>query len=297
MPVLSNVDIEKIMKRNKGIIIMNMRNDNLTALGYDFSIGFICNSDTGEEPKKIECIYDKESHKEYKKEEFIKDRQLTEEYEKHKEEDRYKFIYRYELLPRERYLVISTEYVALLRKYMATLHSRGSYALKGILVTSTTLDPNYCGFIYGSLINCSKNPVYIKEHNQFVTMVVQKLATATDKSLPTTEGGMPKDAEQTLNGTFSNVCEKTVTAAKMYKTDAQKKIEREFKDRYAAFRRNPLNMICFVDWFSNAKQFLEKIIFKKGFWMWLLGVFTLIYAWVTGNLGKVAKEILQLLSQ
>ena len=33
MAVLSNVDIEKIIMENRGIIIMNKRDKNLTALG------------------------------------------------------------------------------------------------------------------------------------------------------------------------------------------------------------------------------------------------------------------------
>lgn len=267
MAVLSNVDIEKILAENQGIIIMNKRDKNLTALGYDFTIGFICDSNSGEVPEKVECIYDAKLDEEYRKEDFFNNCQLQEEYEKNKDKERYKIIYRYKLISGNRYLVISEEYIALLRKYMATLHSRGSYALKGIVVASTTIDPNYRGFIYASLINYSGKPVYIKEHNQFITMVIQTLATATDKNLPKTEGGMPMDAEQTLNGNFSNICEKAAQAAKTYRTDAWKKIEREFQDQYAAFQSRSSNKKHFVDWSKVQIFFINNVIPKGEFWI------------------------------
>ena len=267
MAVLSNVDIEKIIMENRGIIIMNKRDKNLTALGYDFTLGFIRDSDSGEEPEKVECIYDAKLDVEYLKEEFFNNCQLQEEYEKNKDEKRYEIRYRYKLLSGKRYLVISEEYIALLREYMATLHSRGSYALKGIIVASTTIDPNYRGFIYASSINCSKEPVYIKEHNQFVTMVIQTLTTATDKHLAKTEGGMPMDAEQTLNGRFSNICEEAVQAAKTYRTDAWKKIEREFEDRYAAFQSRASNKKHFVNWAKAKELFVDNVMFKREFWI------------------------------
>lgn len=290
MAALSNVDIGRIIAGNKGIIIMNMNRDHLTAPGYDLTIGFICDSDTGKEPEKIECIYDRKFDREYMRSEFFGDRQLREEYEKNRDEERYRPGYRYKLMPGKRYLVISEEYVALLKKYMAVLYSRGSYALKGIVVTSTIIDPNYSGFIYASLVNCSAEPVYIKEHNQFATMVVHSLKTATDKTLPKTEGGMPRDAEQTLNGRFSNVCEAATTAAKRYRTDAWKKIEQQFRDQYAAFQSSWAGRAHFPKWVSRTKQFLiEKVIFKPKFWVGLGILILLLWAFVTEGLDKVTE--------
>lgn len=285
MAVLSNEDINNIIEKNKGIIIMNMCGDNLTAPGYDFRIGFIRDSDEGNEPTKIECVFDTEEQREYKKEEFFNDSRLREEYIRNKE--RYKFRYRYELLSGHRYLVISKEYIALLKNYMATLHSRGSYALKGVIVTSTIIDPNYRGFIYASLINCSKETVYIKENNGFVTMVIQTLVTKTNKTLRKTEGGMPMDAEQTLNGTFSNVCEEATMAAKTYRTDAWKKIEREFEDQYAIFQRSSSKKARFMDEFSKAKKFfIENIFITKGFWIGVCIFILLLFTCATGGIDE-----------
>ncbi len=51
MSVLSNIDIVNAMNEDEGIIIMNMRDKSITGLGYDLTIGFIRDADTGEEPE------------------------------------------------------------------------------------------------------------------------------------------------------------------------------------------------------------------------------------------------------
>ena len=136
--------------------------------------------------------------------------------------------------------------------------------------------------------------MYIKEHNQFATMIIQTVTTATDKELEKTEGGMPKDAEQTLNGRFSNVCEKVSTAAKTYRADAWKKIEQEFQNQFAAFERSqPVKKKkTFADRFSDTKKFLvEKMITKGKFWIGL-GIFLLLMtAFVTRGLDEVIKIV------
>ena len=47
MSVLSNIDIVNAMNEDEGIIIMNMRDKSITGLGYDLTIGFIRDADTG----------------------------------------------------------------------------------------------------------------------------------------------------------------------------------------------------------------------------------------------------------
>lgn len=196
MSVLSDVDIRKITAKNKGIIISNICQENITAVGYDLTIGFICDCDTGKIPKKSP-----DSN-------------------------------RYNLLPKHRYLVLSKEYIYLSSEYMATLHSRGSYALKGIIVSPTTIDPNYKGLVYTSLFNCSENSVYIKEHNQFATMVIHKFATPTDKELPQNAKGGVKATKDTLNSPFSNICEQTIIKAKTYAFDTMDESGSDFFEQY-----------------------------------------------------------------
>lgn len=140
MSVLSNVDINEAIRNDKGILILNRNEHNITGLGYDLRIGHICDSDTGEEP----IVNEEEEN-------------------------------RYELLPGHRYLIVSEEYIYLSGQYMATLHSRASYGLKGLVIASTTVDPNYSGCIYASLINTTGKKVLIKQQNAFATMVIHEL--------------------------------------------------------------------------------------------------------------------------
>lgn len=194
MAVLSDEDIKNAIIRNEGIIILNMRKESMTGAGYDLTIGFIRDSETGQEPET-----------------YIDDPN------------------RYVLLPGHRYLVISKEFIYLSSQYMATLHSRGSYSLKGIILPSTVIDPNYAGFIVGSLFNCTSNKVYIKKDNQFATMVIQTLRTPTDKKLQKNADGRPMDALETLHSKYPNIDREACDAADVYYVKARKQIEYEYE--------------------------------------------------------------------
>lgn len=183
MAVLSDKDLERILTDNDGIIILNRREKSITGLGYDLTIGFIRDANEGTEPA---TITDEDNN------------------------------VRYKLLPGKRYLVISKEFIYLSSKYMATLHSRGSYALKGIIVSSTTVDPNYAGCITCSLFNCSPNEIYIKKENQFVTMVFHDLRTPTASVLQLNDRGMPMDTRETFHGRHSNIHPKACSDGDMY---------------------------------------------------------------------------------
>lgn len=183
MAVLSDKDLERILTDNDGIIILNRREKSITGLGYDLTIGFIRDANEGTEPA---TITDEDNN------------------------------VRYKLLPGKRYLVISKEFIYLSSKYMATLHSRGSYALKGIIVSSTTVDPNYAGCITCSLFNCSPNEIYIKKENQFVTMVFHDLRTPTASVLQLNDRGMPMDTRETFHGRHSNIHPRACSDGDMY---------------------------------------------------------------------------------
>lgn len=198
MAVLSDKDLENVIKEDEGIIILNMCSKNITGVGYDLTIGFIRDSETGEIPE----TYAEDSN-------------------------------RYILLPGHRYLVISKEFLYLSSKYMATLHSRGSYALKGIIVSSTVVDPNYAGFITGSLFNCTSGNVYIKKDNAFTTMVIHELCTPTEKGLQKNEYNRPKDAQETLHSKYPNIAQIACEAGDIYCAKARKEIEYE----YEAFKK------------------------------------------------------------
>lgn len=213
MAVLSDADIKKIIKDDDGIIIANGYEKNITAVGYDLTIGVIYDCDSEKEPEP-----EKGNEIEWQK-------KIGENGNLNGVSKLSKNTTRYEILPGHRYLVISKEYIALPSSYMATLHSRGSYALKGIIVLSTVIDPHYKGFIYSMLYNCSQNSVYIKEGNQFATMVIHQFLTPTETELQVDDEGRYKAVQQTLNGYFSNIKSVTSTKAKLYDLDTGYKIK------------------------------------------------------------------------
>lgn len=193
MAVLSYDDIVRLINEEEGILILNRRDKNISGLGYDLTIGFIRDADTGEIPKT-----------------FAEDNN------------------RYVLLSGHRYIVISREFVYFSSQYMATLHSRGSYALKGIIVTSTTVDPNYAGCITGSLFNCSPKDVYIKKDNSFATMVIHQLRTPTNKGLSRNEDGRLMDTQETFHSQYPNIHADTIQAGDAYYGTLRKQIEYEY---------------------------------------------------------------------
>ncbi len=194
MAVLSDVDLKRILDDNDGIVILRRREKSITGVGYDLTIGFIRDAATGKIP---ETFTDEDN------------------------------VSRYTLLAGHRYLVISKEFIYLSPQYMATLHSRGSYALKGIIVTSTTIDPNYAGCIAGSLFNCSPEDIHIKKDNQFATMVFHQLSTPTNLFLPLNERGNPMDTLETFHGRFSNIHSDACDAADTYHGQVRKAVEHE----------------------------------------------------------------------
>lgn len=207
MAVLSNIDIQEAIENDEGIIILNRREKSITGAGYDLTIGFIRDADTGELPET--CADDEN---------------------------------RYTLLAGHRYLVISKEFIYISSQYMAVLHSRGSYALKGIIVTSTTVDPNYAGCIAGSLINCSSADVHIKKNNQFATMVIHKLCTPTTIYLQKNEEGRYMDTQETLHGKYSNIHPKACKDGDAYYGEIRKLIEYEYmKARERIFAKKKRN--------------------------------------------------------
>lgn len=52
MAVLSDLDLQEVLKNDEGIVISNLRGDSITALGYDLTIGLICDADDGSIPEK-----------------------------------------------------------------------------------------------------------------------------------------------------------------------------------------------------------------------------------------------------
>ncbi len=194
MAVLSDVDLRKAIKEDEGIIIVNRREKSITAVGYDLTIGFICDADSGDIPETCE----------------------TDEN-------------RYVLLQGHRYLIISKEYLSFSGEYMATIHSRASYAMKGLIMSSTTVDPNYAGCIHTTLINGTTKAVNIKKDNQFATLVIHTLRTPTDSYLQKNDRGMPMDAQETYNSKYSTFPSEVSKNAMIYEANLRQKIKYEYE--------------------------------------------------------------------
>lgn len=218
MAVFSDFDLRDALENDEGIIISRRNETSITAVGYDLTIGFLCDADEGTETQ-----IDPKTN-------------------------------RYCLLPWHRYLVISYEHLYLPGHCMATLHSRVSYVTKGLMVSSTTIDPNFDGFIYSVLTNCSPNRVYVKEHNAFLTMVIHKLLTPTPTLLRTNEDRRPRDGYSAATAPFSNLHPNAAVLAKAYVSDSIQQTKTEYQ---AALARYAQKLQQHQDALSHSQQMEE----------------------------------------
>src|SRR6185436_7312290 len=75
--------------------------------------------------------------------------------------------------------VVSKEHVWLSGGLIGTLHSRGSLAAKGLILNSTTIDPNWSGQLTFLIFNSSDKDVVLDLEETFVTLILHKTLTAT----------------------------------------------------------------------------------------------------------------------
>ena len=76
-------------------------------------------------------------------------------------------------------LILSRESVWLSERVLGTLHSRGSLAAKGLLLNSTTVDPNWQGPMTFLLHNVSDSEVILDPEKPFVTLVLHSVLSPT----------------------------------------------------------------------------------------------------------------------
>lgn len=142
MSVLSNVDLIKSL--NKKLIIHPFSEDCLSPLGYDLRIGMAGNLNDINEST-------------------IKDNKII-------------------LFPFESIQVVTLEKVWLSEHLMGTLHSRGTLSAKGLILNSTTVDPNWKGQMTFMLHNIHQKPIELEIGDRFVTLVIHSLHTKTHDS-------------------------------------------------------------------------------------------------------------------
>lgn len=236
MSVLSNLDLEK--KINTRDIVIIPYNENLiTGLGYDLTIGTIVDLDDPQIPKAVNG--------------------------------------KYLLKGKHRYIVITNEYVWLSRKYMATLHARGSLSLMGISLTSTTVDPNFRGYMPMRLTNLSDKDVEMKESEPFITLVVHNLKTATDKKIGTLEDGTLRIAERKISEIFgdndsrkTHLFEYLTKRQQKYRNDIDESINR-------ANNLNRLNSFISNLWRSIPSNFKKIILY--GYYVFMILIFIILF--------------------
>lgn len=77
-------------------------------------------------------------------------------------------------------LILSKESVWLSERILGTLHSRGSLSAMGLLINSTTVDPNWQGPMTFLLHNVSDTAVTVDTTKPFVTLVLHSVLSPTD---------------------------------------------------------------------------------------------------------------------
>ena len=66
------------------------------------------------------------------------------------------------LLPGHSLQILCKEFIWLSPFIIASIHSRGSFAAKGLILNSTTIDPNWSGPMALALYNASSTPYIVK---------------------------------------------------------------------------------------------------------------------------------------
>ena len=139
MSSLSNVDLLHALGRD--LVIFPVRDQSVTPVGYDLRIGLAV---TLSEPVKVPP-HDHEF-----------------------------------LIPASTSaLIISKESVWLSGKILATLHSRGSFSAHGLIINSTTVDPNWSGQMTFLVHNSSTQDFKVQKDDPFITMVLHYVRTPT----------------------------------------------------------------------------------------------------------------------
>jgi deoxycytidine triphosphate deaminase len=76
-------------------------------------------------------------------------------------------------------LILSKESVWLSERIIGTLHARGSLSAKGLLINSTTVDPNWNGPMTFLLHNVSDSEILVDSDKPFVTLILHCAVSQT----------------------------------------------------------------------------------------------------------------------
>lgn len=158
MAVLSSVDIRKEL--NKNIVIEELSKECLTPVGYDLRIGAAYSPGVSQEAISGEGNTV-----------VIKSGKMLQ--------------------------ILCDEFVWLSSSIAASIHSRGSFSAKGLVLNSTTVDPNWSGQMAFALFNFSDDDIELKIGERFATMICYYCNS------PTMESPMSRAVEGVQNTAFS----------------------------------------------------------------------------------------------
>lgn len=147
MSVITDTLINKLA--NKDFVIHPMREKSITPLGYDLCIGCAINLVRSDDTNNQ--IY---SHPES-----------------------------ISVPPKKSCFIVTKEHVWLSGSLVGTLHSLGSFAAKGLIINSTTVDPNWKGQMTFLIYNSTDSLVKLEIGSPFVTLILHR-TEATTKSAP-----------------------------------------------------------------------------------------------------------------
>ena len=143
MAALSDVDIKKELGKN--IVIEEFNEESLTPIGYDLRIGAAFSPDMAQEAVYIEGSSV-----------VIKAGKMLQ--------------------------IICKAFVWVSARILASIHSRGSLSVEGLVLNSTTIDPNWSGQMALALFNFSDHDIEIKIGDRFATVIFYYCSSPTAKA-------------------------------------------------------------------------------------------------------------------
>jgi dCTP deaminase len=191
MSVYSDVDIKYNM--DKRIVIHPLDESCITPVGYDLRIGFAHNL--------IDSTLNNSTTKDH-----------------------------FWLTPKASTFIMSMEHVWLSGDLIGSLHPRGTLASKGLIISSTTVDPNWQGQLTFLLFNSSDFPVEVAIGETFITLMLHSTITHTSRNCDANALAVVNNYAQVYDDTVHK------RLGAYWSSTERVKHEREFQDRVRAAR-------------------------------------------------------------
>lgn len=243
MSVLSNVDIEKEIYKNKNIVIYPLNLDNIKSSSYNLtasSLAWSLNT----------------------KQRIVNNNVII-------------------IPPNDSALIVTQEVIWVSKKISGTYHSKVSLVTKGAGHLGTTLDPTWWGHSLVTIHNHSDKNLKINVGDSFVTIMFYYLNKKTNKeqeNLPNQSGQL--GSFKTLNSIEKAFFEKKFNSSleglkeEFYQQDEYK----ELGKKYNSFKRKIVSVLTILFFLliwvggSYIYSFYQNYSYSKGFWLFTLTI-------------------------